>query len=256
MLGTKKVLVGVAAFGVLAAGTAGGTFASFNAETTNAGNTFATGTLTMTNSTTSQSACFSGDGAGNTESCSSILTGAKVAPGGARQTGTVTIKNGGSLDASKLYVYAPTAADCVDAKTQDDGDALAFNSTTGNPLCGATLMSIEETTGGKHYCWYGVAATAPGSPGRCEAGIPALNASTATSTIAAFAAAHNATAGKIDLTQVSADGVSGGTDSPLATEDSVGRTFEVGLYLRNSTSNQNSLQGLQSTFGLTWHIDQ
>jgi hypothetical protein len=50
--------------------------------------------------------------------------------------------------------------------------------------------------------------------------------------------------------------VSGGTDSPLATGDSVGRTFEVGLYLRNSTSNQNSLQGLQSAFGLTWHIDQ
>ena len=35
------------------------------------------------------------------------------------------------------------------------------------------------------------------------------------------------------------------------------RTFYVGLYLPvPAGSNQNALQGLASTFGLTWHIDQ
>jgi predicted ribosomally synthesized peptide with SipW-like signal peptide len=248
MLGTKKLLLAIAGFGLAAAGTAGGTFASFNAETTNAGNTFATGTLTMTNSTTSQTACFSAGATGNTASCSSFLTGAKVAPGAARQTGTVTIKNGGTLDASKLYVYAPTAADCADAKTTE-GDALAFNPIASKPLCGATLMSIEETTGGKHYCWYGVRGLA----GTCESALTTLNSLNAT-TIGAFGAAHNADGGRIDLVPVASNDVLG-SGSALAPGDDGARTFEIALYLPNSASNQNAVQGLQSTFGLTWHID-
>jgi predicted ribosomally synthesized peptide with SipW-like signal peptide len=248
MLGTKKLLLAIAGFGLAAAGTAGGTFASFNAETTNAGNTFATGTLTMTNTANSVTACFSGDGAGNAAGCSSVLTGAKVAPGAARQTGTVTIRNDGTLDASKLYVYAPTAGDCVDAKTTGVGDALTFNPITTKPLCGATLMSIEETTGGKHYCWYGVRGLA----GTCESTLTTLNSSNAT-TIGAFGAAHNADGGRIDLAPVeSNDGL--GSGSALA--PGAARTFQIALYLPNSASNQNALQGLQSTFGLTWHIDQ
>jgi hypothetical protein len=35
------------------------------------------------------------------------------------------------------------------------------------------------------------------------------------------------------------------------------RTFQVGLYLpAPAGTNQNPLQGLASTFGITWHIDQ
>lgn len=35
------------------------------------------------------------------------------------------------------------------------------------------------------------------------------------------------------------------------------RTFQIGFYLpAPSNTNQNTLQGLQSTFGLTWHIEQ
>jgi predicted ribosomally synthesized peptide with SipW-like signal peptide len=253
MLGTKKLLLAIAGFGLAAAGTAGGTFASFNAETTNAGNTFATGTLTMTNTANSGTACFSGAGAGNaaTAGCSSFLAGANVAPGAARQTGTVTVKNDGTLDASKLYVYAPTSGDCVDAKTTE-GNTLAFNPITAKPLCGATLMSIEETTGGKHYCWYGVA----GATGTCESTLTTLNSSNATTTIGAFGTSHNALAGKIDLAPVSADGALATSGTPLAATGAAGaRTFEIALYLPNSASNQNALQGLQSTFGLTWHID-
>jgi hypothetical protein len=35
------------------------------------------------------------------------------------------------------------------------------------------------------------------------------------------------------------------------------RTFQVGLFFpAPSGANQNTLQGLASTFGLTWHMDQ
>ena len=35
------------------------------------------------------------------------------------------------------------------------------------------------------------------------------------------------------------------------------RTFQIGFYFpAPNNTNQNTLQGLQSTFGLTWHIEQ
>jgi hypothetical protein len=35
------------------------------------------------------------------------------------------------------------------------------------------------------------------------------------------------------------------------------RTFKVGVYVPAPAGiNQNPLQGLQSSFGITWHIDQ
>jgi hypothetical protein len=35
------------------------------------------------------------------------------------------------------------------------------------------------------------------------------------------------------------------------------RTFIVGVYMPSPTgTNQNPLQGLSSTFGITWHLDQ
>jgi hypothetical protein len=149
-------------------------------------------------------------------------------------------------------VYAPTSGDCVDAKTTE-GNTLAFNPITAKPLCGATLMSIEETTGGKHYCWYGVA----GATGTCESTLATLNSSNAATTIGAFGTNHNALTGKIDLAPVTSNGVLATSGTPLAATGEAGaRTFEIALYLPKLTSNQNALQGLQSTFGLTWHIDQ
>jgi len=46
----------------------------------------------------------------------------------------------------------------------------------------------------------------------------------------------------------------GKSGSTGATPDT--RVFYVGIYIPNGGSNQNNIQGLFSTFGLTWHIDQ
>ena len=43
----------------------------------------------------------------------------------------------------------------------------------------------------------------------------------------------------------------------VQSSDNFSRTFRVGLYVpAPAGTNQNQLQGLSSTFGLTWHIDQ
>jgi hypothetical protein len=68
--------------------------------------------------------------------------------------------------------------DCYDQKTTTStvtgasvGTDLNFNSPTGNPLCSAMLMWVQEQTNGLNYCWYGrgsAASPAPSSLGMCR----------------------------------------------------------------------------------------
>jgi hypothetical protein len=234
--------------------------------------------------------------------------------------------------------------DCYDTKTTTGGvtgatagSDLNFNATAGNPLCRSLLIYIQETTGGKSYCWLGQGSAPEASSGFCVAPISvqptgSISAGTAPATIAVgsvngnvnsgdtlqitegsksdtltatasrtfgdtdlavsgtlanaytsaaviidtttksamdadtadtianFDTGHNGTSGKIELHPVSADGTID-TAAPLelgkAGSGSDSRTFVVGVYLPASNGiNQNSIQGLQSTFGITWHLDQ
>jgi hypothetical protein len=86
-----------------------------------------------------------------------------------------------------------------------------------------------------------------------------LNSAAGTDNVTAFQTAHHLSAGKIELFPMngnaSIDNTSGTTE--LNKGAGAARTFYVGLYLPvPAGSNQNPLQGLASTFGLTWHIDQ
>jgi hypothetical protein len=234
--------------------------------------------------------------------------------------------------------------------TVTKGNDLNFNPTLGNPFCSHAVLFLQETTGGRYYCWYGagsptdpvlpavgeaasglcaipivgvtlssalaVGATVTSIPiapttlnGSISAGdqivvtsgshtqtftvapsssflvgttgvttIPvtsqvvstptfpagstvvdqtasnAMNGDTA-STITNFDTLHNSN-GRIPLAPVTASGSVNATAAvQLAHGDA--RTFLVGLYMPlPAGQNQNYLQGLQSTFGLTWHIDQ
>jgi len=80
-----------------------------------------------------------------------------------------------------------------------------------------------------------------------------------TNTITNFDTGHPFT-GKIQLYPTTANGA---IDNAATVEiahfntSNFQRTFQVGLYLpAPAGTNQNALQGLASTFGLTWHIDQ
>jgi alternate signal-mediated exported protein len=76
--------------------------------------------------------------------------------------------------------------------------------------------------------------------------------------ISNFDTSHGPVSGPIPLYPVTSNGVAD-PNSPivLARNGNPGyqRTFQVGVYLPDP-GNQNFLQGLQSTFGLTFHLDQ
>ena len=80
-----------------------------------------------------------------------------------------------------------------------------------------------------------------------------------TDTLTNFDTAHN-TIGRIQLFPVTANGT---IDNAAPVElnhfntGTFSRVFQIGVYLPAPAGiNQNPLQGLQSTFGITWHIDQ
>jgi len=82
----------------------------------------------------------------------------------------------------------------------------------------------------------------------------ALNADT-TSTITTFDTFHNST-GRIQLAPVTNNGVINAS-AAVQLNSGASRNFLLGLYMPAPPgTNQNYLQGLVATFGLTWHIDQ
>jgi hypothetical protein len=88
-----------------------------------------------------------------------------------------------------------------------------------------------------------------------------LDSAAATDNVTAFQTGHHLSGGKLELFPVTGNGaidnVSGATELTKFNGSNFARTFYVGLYLPvPGGSNQNTLQGLASTFGLTWHIDQ
>lgn len=252
----KQYLMLLTVIGLVSIASGSGTFASFSAETTNAGNQFATGTLALEDgvSDLSGTTCFS-YGAGqvnnaNSTGCAQIInvsTSPGAAPGSSVVTGTVEIKNTGTLPGSKFYVYAPTSSDCTDSVVTAEG---TLNS--GQSLCGATVMSIEElsqptASTSYTYCWYGYSSD---SNTTCDTTPADLDTHT-TNTLTNFDTNHNASGGKIELLPLTASGTTGaGTE--LAAGAS--RKFQVALYLPSGAT--NAVQGLKAVFGITWHLDQ
>ena len=88
--------------------------------------------------------------------------------------------------------------------------------------------------------------------------LSALNPDT-TDTLTNFDTAHN-TVGKIQLFPLTGNGTINNTATVELSHFNTGtfsRIFQVGVFLPAPAGiNQNVLQGLQSTFGITWHIDQ
>lgn len=134
---TKQYLMLLMVIGLvsIAAGGGGGTFATFNAQVTNAGNYFATGSLFL-HDTTSGTTCTSesatgnvnpGDGS-NGDTCSSIFT--VDATDAHAQYAQLTLKNAGSLDASDLK-YALVNA-CSTAKVYESNTTLAADANAGD----------------------------------------------------------------------------------------------------------------------------
>ena len=428
----KQVLLGLMLLGAVTYFGGGGTWASFSAETSNAGQSIASGTLTMSDQVNSGTACLSANGTAVNNvnpACAASMALTNVAPGVfSGSTAQITIQNTGSIDASKLFFWASSVnatlnaalatspattslavtslegtitsgdslvlnygthtqtfvangttsggattipvssqlanfayplgtiltdtssntsvnnTNCFDTKTTVAGTAgatkgtdLNFNPVTGNPFCDATLIFVQETTGGLNYCWLGKGSSPEAASGQCTAPISAtigsllsiaapitslpvsalngnvasgdailvtsgthtqtftasaaagfgataipvtsvtpnfaypvtstvvdttslgsLNSDT-TDTITNFNTAHGSV-GRIQLYPVTANGVVDTNATVQLSHFNSGtfsRTFRIGLYVpAPAGTTQNELQGLSSTFGITWHLDQ
>ena len=127
-----------------------GTFASFSATTTNAGSSFASGTLILNDNSPTQAACLSTtSGAGGTPtqaqvdanvgSCSAAFTLATRKPGDS-STATIILSNTGSTDSStggtNVVVYGSAAC----------ADTLSGSVNGSGSMCGAVQTYIQENT--------------------------------------------------------------------------------------------------------------
>jgi predicted ribosomally synthesized peptide with SipW-like signal peptide len=213
----KQYLLLLLAIGVIAVvATGSGTFASFSAETTNSGNTFATGTLVLKNSVGSTVCLSTGGGTTDTNTnstgCAKVIdVGAKVP--GYSTTGTVDIKNDGSLNSSKL-TFTPSSC------TPGNAAGETYHG-TGDP-CTVLDVYVQEVDGSSNNvsCLYGGG----------------------TATACAFDDAKT-------LSGLSSAGANLGAINAGAT-----RHFVVGLKLQSSAG--NTFQGRAASFDLTWTADQ
>jgi predicted ribosomally synthesized peptide with SipW-like signal peptide len=226
-----KFLIGAGVLAVIGGGA--GTFASFNATTTNAGNTFATGTLVLSNNI-GASTCLS-TGGGNTNSntnstgCGKFFDVSVKEPG---DTGgaQLTLQNAGSLAASTLTL---TATSCTDA----DASGESFHGT--GSVCGALNTYVQEWTDNTfttpYKCWYG---------GSTDSGVTCDSTWATASPLSGLGTSPNDISVGPNATAFAANGSSGDT-----------RFFTVAVQLPNS-GNQNDLQGRQASLDLTWEESQ
>jgi hypothetical protein len=236
---TKQYLLLLMVVGLvsIAAGSAG-TFGSFNAEVTNAGNTFATGTLLLSDKVTTGTACYSNEAGTNNNlnaGCSAVLTSSNMSPSHSDNS-YLTIKSEGTLNSSDLKIFIPKtqtgAASCANTTTGSfpGSDALAH---TGD-VCGQLKFSIEEDSSA------GNSATAT----QCLVGteIGGGNHACDPTQGASFATFYGS---NYDSTHAFDTGVS------LAPNDQ--HFYKIYMYLPDEN---NTFQGRTARFDISWHVDQ
>jgi predicted ribosomally synthesized peptide with SipW-like signal peptide len=232
-----KVLLGVGVLAVIGGGA--GTFASFTAETTNANNTFATGTLLLDNNggtTTCHSAADTTNNA-TTSGCDILFNLDPLPSAASTQWAQLTLSNVGSLDAGGIDFWASNA--CATQASNPSGPTFGG----GGNLCNALQVVIVETDSSFHHsvsnpalgCAYGQAdATGLGCSFNSAFNLAGLPGSASTLTVAA--------------------GQSGNTGTQLTHAQS--RYFAIGVSTPAAGGLNNTFQNRKAAFDLTWRITQ
>ena len=224
----QKVLLSMGVVAGIGALAGAGTFATFTAQTTNPGNTFANGTLVLSNTVNTGSACLSTGGGttdvNNNGSCD-VAFDLSVQKPGDSDTENITLQNVGSLAASVLSTFG----------TCTDGDSA--NETyhgTGNP-CSEVQFYVQQYSDSNRTtpsaCLYGGAVVA----NTCDF-------SDTAKTLRTFVTAHPNVGSGLSAGSLAA---AGGADTTW---------FTIGVKLP-STAN-NTFQGRAATLALNWHITQ
>ena len=223
----KKVLLSMGVVAGIGALAGAGTFATFTAQTTNPDNTFANGTLVLSNTVTPGSACLSTNGGTtdvNANDCDVVFDLAVQAPGDS-DTADITLTNMGSLPASALKVFSGS---CTNADVVAEG----YHG-TGSP-CGKVQIYIQQYSDAfttPSACLYGGATGA------------ACNFSDATKTLSAFVTAH---------TNLAAGLSAGALDEAGGTAPTT--WVRIGVQLPSDAN--NTFQGRSASLDLNWHITQ
>lgn len=134
---TKKLLVALLLIGLAAYFGFGSTYANFQAETSNNGGSISSGTLTMSNTVNSNSACFSYSATSTdniNNGCDAAFAATNVAPGvfASSQVAKIVVANNGSIDGTSLYLYASST-----------NGKLLTPITSGNAVTTITLTSTN-----------------------------------------------------------------------------------------------------------------
>ena len=218
----KRVLLSLGVVAATIAVIGVGTMASFTAQTKNPDNVFAAGTLVLSNTKQSGSACLStGGGSADTnanDSCDTLFSLTVQAPGDSGSA-NLTLKNEGSLDASVFKIFS---AACTNA----DAAAEDYHG-SGNP-CSKLQLTVQEYSDSgfttPSACVYGGAV---GST--CDF-------SDATKTLGAFQSSHSSSSNGLSLSGIDAG---------------ASKYYSIGVKLPSDAD--NTFQGRQSTIDFTWY---
>lgn len=261
---TKKVLITLLAIGALA--TLGvGTFASFNATTTNGSNTFQTGTIFLKNTASggagTGTACFSYGTLtggttftnGNSNGCDVIVNSSNAAnqkpiSGAGSSSAVIKLENTGSLNGKLSLNFTCTTS--AQAAIHGNGSICNYIAVTVQPCTagyasGATCGAGNVAT----YCVYSSAGKQTGSA--CAA--PALatdpNTTTPVGSLADMALAAN-----YGTTTAVNDGT--GTQIALNASDANFQAYQISWqFIDNGTAgHENPAQGQTAGFTFTWSI--
>jgi len=226
----KRYLMLLAVIGLvaIAGGGGSGTFATFNAQVTNTGNYFSTGTLFLHDTPNGGTTCTSESDTTNNQGTgctwlfnSDLLTGPFTA--------TLALNNAGTINASDISFDVNGCS--VGNNSVVTGSSVVFGSA---PTCSNMYMTIQET--GSTYavpstdvaCAYGPTTTPP-----------ACDTPNNTATLA----------GPTSLTNLLTTGAATATLAAGATRYYV-------ITIAPTVASGNTLQNRKVSFGMTWHLDQ
>lgn len=170
MKSTRRWLYLVLAAGLIALGAGGGTFATFNAQTTNPGNSFATGNLYLADNTSSTT-CFSYNGSNNQNTngtnCAAVLTATNQKPGSNYDSDSVTLTNTGTLPGT-LTVYENGCSDYPSVEVNDvtvSSGSPTITVAAPNAFQGVTSgMSVTDLTTGANISSGTTVSSVSGAP--------------------------------------------------------------------------------------------
>ena len=238
-----QVLISLMVVGTVVALVGSGSFATFNAATRNAPS-ITNGVLVLGDKVNAGSECFSAGGAtvkpANNSACTGVWSLSTETPGTAIAPLRMTIRNGGSIAASQLSLFAAGACANSHAGTGYDGTGA---------ICSQVQLEIQQYTdstfGTPLKCWYG-----SGSATSCLAETNKLPAACNVSTCTSYAFA--------DATKTLANfGATVTSGSPInAGAVAAGASTYFLIFASLPGSSGDSFQGRQADLTFTWLMVQ